>query len=302
MKRIYVLGSLNSDLTVRAPRVPEAGETVRGSDFLCTAGGKGANQAYAAAKLGADVCMAGAVGRDSFGDALIASLQKAGADVSCVRRDKAQATGTAVILVTEGDNRIILDAGANGTVNAKDADLLLSDAWEKDIFCAQLEVPLPAVKHALSLAKEKGLVTVLNPAPAAPIADMVPLVDVIVPNESELFALTGERDVEAGAAKLLDMGAKACIVTLGGAGSYLRTPTRTEHIPAVCAGPCVDTTAAGDTYCGALLVSLAEGKELPEAAKFASLCAGITVTRRGAQVSIPDRAEADALARKLSDG
>ena len=155
MKKIFLLGSLNADLTIRAPYLPQAGETLKGSDFMLTAGGKGANQAYACANLGGRVRMAGCVGNDPFGDMLLKSLQGVGADVSCVRRT-ARNTGVAVITVVDGDNRIILDEGANGEVTVSDAEALLSDAQAGDIFMTQLENPLPVVEAALALAKEKA--------------------------------------------------------------------------------------------------------------------------------------------------
>lgn len=299
MKRIYLLGSLNIDLTIRAPRLPAAGETLAGGDFLVTPGGKGANQAYAAAALGGDVVMAGAVGSDAFAEILLRNLERAGANTEHIRKTQG-CTGVAVITIVNGENRIILDAGANGEVTQADVDGLLADAWPQDVFLTQLETPLGVVKYALRQAREKQLFTVLNPAPAcAEAADMVPLCDVITPNETELLLLTGERDPEAGCRKLLDMGAGAVLATLGKEGSLLVTKEICERIPAVRCGDPVDTTAAGDTYCGALCVKLAEGEGLPGAAAFASLCAGITVTRRGAQVSIPFRDEAEATAERL---
>ena len=268
MKKIFLLGSLNADLTIRAPYLPQAGETLKGSDFMLTAGGKGANQAYACANLGGRVRMAGCVGNDPFGDMLLKSLQGVGADVSCVRRT-ARNTGVAVITVVDGDNRIILDEGANGEVTVSDAEALLSDAQAGDIFMTQLENPLPVVKAALALAKEKGLFTLFNPAPAKEAARVcVKYADLITPNETELRILSGKEGIEEGCAELLNMGAGAVL--------------------------------AGDTYCGALAVKLAEGASVAEAARFASLCSGITVTRRGAQVSIPTRAEAEEMRKTLS--
>ena len=300
MKKIFLLGSLNADLTIRAPYLPQAGETLKGSDFMLTAGGKGANQAYACANLGGRVRMAGCVGNDPFGDMLLKSLQGVGADVSCVRRT-ARNTGVAVITVVDGDNRIILDEGANGEVTVSDAEALLSDAQAGDIFMTQLENPLPVVKAALALAKEKGLFTLFNPAPAKEAARVcVKYADLITPNETELRILSGKEGIEEGCAELLNMGAGAVLATLGKDGSFCYGKTGAEKITIVDAGKAVDTTAAGDTYCGALAVKLAEGASVAEAARFASLCSGITVTRRGAQVSIPTRAEAEEMRKTLS--
>lgn len=300
MKRIFLLGSLNADLTIRAPYIPKAGETLKGSDFMLTAGGKGANQAYACANLGGDVHMAGCVGNDPFAEMLLGSLQRAGADVACVRRVQKN-TGVAMIAVVDSDNRILLDAGANGEVTAEDAVRLFSQAQSGDIFITQLETPLSAVAAALLLAREKGLYVILNPAPAAAEARaFVKYADLVAPNETELRILTGEEDVRAGCGALLQMGAGAVLATLGKDGSLLVTPEGETPVPCVDAGKAVDTTAAGDTFCGALAVKLAEGASLSAAAGFASLCAGITVTRRGAQVSIPTRAEAEALQKKMA--
>lgn len=299
MKRIYLLGSCNADCTIRAPYVPQAGETLKGSDFMLTAGGKGANQAYACANLGGDVHMAGCVGRDPFGDMLLKSLRDAGADVSHLRRSSRN-TGVALIAVIDGDNRILLDEGANGEVTAADAEALLREARAGDIFMTQLEIPLPAAEAALRLAKARGLFTILNPAPAAEAAcGCIKYVDLITPNETELAILSKKTGIEEGCRRLLEMGAGTVLATLGKDGSLCYGRDAAEKIAAVDAGKVVDTTAAGDTFCGALAVKLAEGRSVAEAARFASLCAGITVTRRGAQVSIPTRAEAEARARSL---
>ncbi len=294
MKRIYLLGSLNCDLTIRAPYLPEVGETLKGSDFFMTAGGKGANQAYACANLGGEVYMAGVVGDDPFGDMLLKSLQKVGVDISRIRRTEKKGTGVALITVIDGDNRIILDEGANGEVTEEDIGRLLSDARADDLFMTQLENPFPVVLSALKRAKEKGLYTVFNPAPAkAEARGAVVYADLITPNRKELQLLSGKENVEDGCEELLRMGAGAVLVTLGTNGSLYYS--RQERIPIACidVGAAVDTTAAGDTYCGALCVKMAEGADMKEAAEFASLCSGIAVTRRGAQVSIPTREEAE---------
>lgn len=300
MKRIFLLGSLNADLTIRAPYMPRAGETLKGSDFMLTAGGKGANQAYACASLGGKITMAGCVGTDPFGEMLLKSLIDAGTDVRAVRR-VARNTGVAVITVIDGDNRIILDEGANGEVLLSDTERLLCGAGRGDLFMTQLENPLDVIEASLALAKERGLYTVFNPAPAQKEARRcVRYADLITPNETELEMLSGEKDVEKGCAALLEMGAGSVVATLGKEGSFLYTKQMKAKIGSVSVGQVVDTTAAGDTYCGALAVKLAEGGPLEEAARFASLCSGITVTRRGAQVSIPSRKEVDAVAQSLA--
>lgn len=295
MKHIYLLGSLNCDLSVRAPYLPEAGETLRGGDFMISAGGKGANQAYACARLGGSVSMAGAAGRDSFGDLVLKGLKNAGADVSCVRR-VVKNTGVAVITIIDGDNRIILDEGANADVTEEDVHTLLKSATAGDLFMTQLENPLSVVQYALRDARERGLFTVLNPAPAkAEARSCVPFSDLITPNRKELKLLSGKEGLDEGCEELLRLGAGQVIVTLGKEGSYLYGRGIREKVGCFDAGEAIDTTAAGDTYCGALCVKLAEGAPLKTAMEFASVCSGIAVTRRGAQVSVPSRAEAEAL-------
>ena len=294
MKHVYLLGSLNCDLTVRAPYIPERGETLKGSDFMMTAGGKGANQAYACANLGGRVSMAGAVGKDAFGDLLLDSLKSAGAHVTHVRRVK-KGTGVAVITVVDGDNRIILDEGANGEVTEADAEKLLKYACAGDIFLTQLETPLNAVIAALKLAKKKGMFTVLNPAPAnAAAREAVQYADLITPNRKELKLMSGKEGLSEGCDELLALGAGEVIVTLGEEGSLLYSKNGSVAVPCMNAGEAVDTTGAGDTYCGALCVKLAEGASLREAAHFATASSAIAVTRRGAQVAIPTRAEVEA--------
>ena len=295
MKRIYLLGSLNMDLTIRAPYQPESGETLKGSDFMITPGGKGANQACACAKLGGQILMSGCVGKDEFGDRLLSGLSSVGADVTRVRCTERN-TGVAVITVIDGDNRIILDEGANGEVCEEDALRLLSDAEAGDFFMTQLENPIPAVGAALRIAKERGLFTVFNPAPAnAKARDFVGYADLITPNRKELRLMSGKDGIEEGCEELLRLGAGAVLVTLGSEGSLYVSKDKTFRGPCIDVGKAIDTTAAGDTFCGALTVRLAEGCDIEEAVGFAALCSGIAVTRRGAQTSIPDRKQADAL-------
>ena len=287
MKQIFLLGSLNCDLTIRAPYMPESGETLKGSDFLITAGGKGANQAYACALLGGNVKMAGAVGKDAFGDMLLHSLESVGVDISCIRRVEIN-TGTAIITVIDGDNRIILSEGANGVVNETDVSTLLSDAKAGDIFVTQLENPYPVVLYGLQCAKEKGMFTVFNPAPVSIDArEAVKYSDLIIPNKKELKLLTGKEDASEGCEELLRKGAKAVIVTLGEQGSRIYTQDGQRDVPAVHIGDAIDTTGAGDTFCGGLCAKLAEGENIPSAMQFASVCSGIAVTRRGAQIAMP---------------
>ena len=286
MKNIFIVGSLNYDLVINAPYMPVGGETIKGSDFMTNAGGKGANQAYAAAKLGGTVYMCGAVGNDSFGDELLASLNSVGVNTDFVKKVPKSSTGVAVIVVTEGENRIIIDSGANAKITKNDIDEFLENANEGDIFLTQLETPIDVVGYALSRAKEKGLLVVLNPAPAnKEIEKYLTSVDIITPNETELEILGGRET-------LLDKGIKTVITTLGAQGYEIATNDGAKIYPCIKV-KAVDTTAAGDTASGGLCVKLAGGKTIEEAMAFGSLAASIACTRRGAQMSVPSLDEVE---------
>ena len=286
MKNIFIVGSLNYDLVINAPYMPVGGETIKGSDFMTNAGGKGANQAYASAKLGGKVYMCGAVGNDSFGDELLASLNSVGVNTDFVKKVPKTSTGVAVIVVTEGENRIIIDSGANAKITKNDIDEFLENANEGDIFLTQLETPIDVVGYALSRAKEKGLLVVLNPAPAnKEIEKYLTSVDIITPNETELEILGGRET-------LLDKGIKTVITTLGAQGYEIATNDGAKIYPCIKV-KAVDTTAAGDTASGGLCVKLAGGKTIEEAMAFGSLAASIACTRRGAQMSVPSLDEVE---------
>lgn len=284
MKKIYVAGSLNMDLCIETPYMPKAGETITGGGFMTNGGGKGANQATAAAKLGGKVRMCGVVGEDSFGEILLRNLSSAGADVSFVRKSGKASTGIAVIIVSGGDNRIILDKGTNALLTEEDIDAFLNDAEEGDVFLTQLENPFSVVGYGLQKAKEKGLFTILNPAPADPaISPWFAYVDLITPNESELELLGGKKTLFAS-------GIRTIVTTLGSAGYEIADGKSSVRYPCLKV-KAIDTTAAGDTLCGGLAVGLAEGKSLADACAFGSKAASIACTRRGAQQSIPLRDE-----------
>lgn len=289
-KKVYILGSLNMDLVIRSPYMPVAGETVCGSDFIMNPGGKGANQAAACGKLGGEPIMAGCVGSDVFGDELLDTLSRHGVDASRVRRTEGS-SGIAVIVLAEGDNRIIVDPGANSLAGEGDVERLLSDASEGDIFLTQLENPAATVGYTLRRAKEKGMLTVLNPAPWNDgIKPYLQYVDMITPNETELALASGESDVDKGLKKLYGGGIGTVLVTLGGDGYRIYGEGRDVKGSALKVTP-VDTTAAGDTFNGALVAELASGADIERAAEFASRCASIACTRHGAIRSVPDRAE-----------
>lgn len=297
MKKIFVLGSLNMDLVMACTRIPAEGETLSGSGFFTNPGGKGANQAYAAARLGGKTFFCGCVGDDVFGASLTENLKRAFVDISWVRVCKNTNTGVAVILVSNGNNRILLDAGANGEVCARDAENFLKEAEKGDFLLAQAEIPLDTLRAAFLYARRKGVKIIFNPAPAkTELKELCGMCDLVLPNETELEILSGEREVGRGAELLSGCGADV-LVTLGGKGCYYLPrgeKGRSFPCPVV---QVVDTTAAGDTFCGALAVRLTEGAKLPEAVEFALRAASLSVTKKGAQTSVPCRKEVEAFLR-----
>ena len=301
MANIIVIGSLNADLVVRAPRFPAPGETISGEDLAIIPGGKGANQAVAAARQGTSVAMVGRVGKDSFGPTLIQNLQNNKVDITRVQTDES-ATGTAIIVVdASGQNSIVLSPGANGKVTPADVDAL--SVQDVDTLLLQLEIPLEAVIHAASVARKNGLRVILNPAPARPIPDSLLVnVDILVPNEGELGLLTGVHVTEAASAEpaakaLLAKGVQTVIVTLGSNGALLVTGDRTTHIPAFQVGV-VDTTAAGDAFIGGLAAALLKGKSLEEAVRYGNASGALAATKFGAQPSLPTQDEVEQLLRR----
>ncbi|HEY8455208.1 MAG TPA: ribokinase [Actinopolymorphaceae bacterium] len=291
--RVCVLGSANMDLVVFAQRAPRMGETVHGDRFVTIPGGKGANQAIAAARAGGDVRMIGAVGTDPYGDQILAVLRDAGVDVTGVGRVE-ETTGTAHILVEHGgDNSIVVVPGANGTVHAPVPGLDDGLAGASHLLL-QLELPLDAVVAGAKAARDRGVTVVLTPAPAQPLPDdLLDAVDVLVPNEHEAAILTGESDVEAAATKLLEH-VPHVVVTQGARGAlWLSRDGSRHHVPATKV-EARDTTAAGDTYVGALAVALGEGRPMIEALSWAAAAAALSVQREGASTSMPHRAEIEA--------
>ncbi len=284
MKKIIIAGSLNMDLVINAPYMPVGGETLQGSDFMTNAGGKGANQAFACGRLGSNTYMCGCVGDDAFSYELINSLNSAGVNTDFVRHVSKTPTGVAVIVVTEGENRIIIDSGANGHLSTEDIDNVLEAANEGDIYLTQLENPIDTVGYGLCKAKEKGMLTVLNPAPANnKICDYLKYVDIITPNETEL-------EILGGLDKLFSYGIKTVITTLGSKGYEIATKEHRQIYPCIKV-KAVDTTAAGDTATAGLCCGLSQGKSTEEAMAFGSLAASIACTRRGAQKSVPSLSE-----------
>lgn len=281
---IYVAGSLNMDLVVSSAYMPQTGETLCGNGFFTNCGGKGANQAVAAAKLGGKVAMCGVVGNDVFGKTLAESLQNVGIGTSCVHVADDTNSGVAVIVVVNGDNRIVLDSGANGKLTKQMIDEFLTDATQEDIYITQLENPIDVVGYGLQLAKKKGMTVVLNPAPANKgVLPYLQYVDLLVPNETELALLGG---YEA----LFGCGVKKIVATLGGDGYEICSPAERKRYS--CGKvKVVDTTAAGDTFCGGMAVGLSEGMTLEQACALGSTAATLACTKKGAQQSMPLRSD-----------
>jgi ribokinase len=302
---IAVVGSLNMDLVIRSPRIPRPGETIIGGEFHTVPGGKGANQAVAAVRLGARVSMVGRVGRDAFADALLESLGADGIDDTFVVRDEEAATGVALIVVDDnGENSIVVSSGANMRLSPADVEAAESVIAAADLLIVQLEVPLESVIRSAELAHAHGAKVVLNPAPARPLpAGLLSKVDVLVPNESEAALLTGlpvglQIEAEQAAAALLRSGVGRVILTLGERGALSAGEGEMQITPAFDVNP-VDSTAAGDAFVAGLSVALAEGKGVSQAVRWGNAAGGLATTKLGAQPSLPTR---QALERLLSDG
>lgn len=291
MKKIAVVGSINVDLVMTTERVAKVGETVRGTDFKTVAGGKGANQAVAAARLGAEVKMLGAVGNDSYADLMLDGLEKDGVDTSAVERFNTS-TGVAVIVVCNGDNSIIINAGANACVTPEYIDRHIDAIEWADFVVMQYEIPMETVLYTAKLAKNLGKTVIINPAPMADTkGELLSNCDLFVPNETEAQTLLGaDLDPETAVKKICEMGVKSAIITLGEKGSIAFDGEKIHRQNAVKANA-VDTTAAGDCYIGALVTALCEDKPLTEAMAFAAKAAAIAVTRHGAQPSLPFKSE-----------
>jgi len=305
LPRITVVGSLNTDLVIRAPHLPSPGETVTGGEFATFPGGKGANQAVAAARLGARVALVGCVGGDDFGRRLIDGLRRDGVDVTHVRPAEGSASGTALITVGPGgQNTIVVAPGANSKLTPDDVARAERLIEESAVLLLQLEVPMETVLAAVRLASAHGVRVVLDPAPApsGPLPpDLLKLVDVINPNETEARALTGvtvtdEQEAGVAATRLLAQGVRAVVIKLGARGAFVHDGGRTAVVPGIRVDA-IDATAAGDAFAGALAVGLAKEKDLIDAVHFANAAGALSVTRRGAQPSMPLRAEVDAFAR-----
>ena len=296
-KPVLVVGSLNMDLVMRTPRLPEGGETLTGHEFSTLPGGKGANQAVACARLGAKVAMIGQVGNDGFGTTLRDGLAADGIDVNGVLQTSAVGTGVAMILVEDiGQNRIVLAAGANGALTPDDIEAQAALIGGAAMLVLQLEVPMPVVERAIAIAHNAGVPVLLNPGPAKPLAEALwSQIDILIPNESEAELLSGIAVTDAASAYTAarvfrQRGVKCVLITLGANGVAVIDDAGERHLPAHVV-KAVDTTAAGDTFIGGLTAGLVEGMAMDEAVALGQRASALCVTRHGAQPSIPYRRE-----------
>ena len=299
---VAILGIYAADLMFMAVRQPEMGETLIGSKFAIGPGGKGSNQAVAAARAGASVTFISRVGKDTFGDAALAMYKKEGI-TALIPQDDNHSTGAAYIYVQEGTgaNAIIVVPGAAGQVGLADVEAAHDAITNSAVFMVQLETPVAAALASLKLAKQSGVITIFNPAPAAKLEDGIyALCDYCTPNESEASLLTGVAVTDLASARkaadvLLAKGVGTALITLGGQGSLLHGSGKSVHIPVFSAGKVVDTTGAGDAFNGGFAAALARGASAEEAARFGSATAGISVTRMGTAPSMPYLHEVEAL-------
>lgn len=298
--RITVVGSLNMDLIARAPRLPRPGETVLGRDFNTAPGGKGANQAVAAARLGAQVTMVGRVGDDDYGRALLRTMERDGVATEHIVVDREAPTGVALIeLNDEGENSIIVISGANMRLTPDDVDAAAATLATSDALLLQLESPLPVVQHAACVARAHGVTVILNPAPARPLPDdFFQGVDYLIPNETEAGLLAGREVGDLSAARdaaraLRGKGVRTVILTLGTQGAFI-VGQEESHVPAFQV-EVVDTTAAGDAFVAGFAVALTRGLGVEEATRYACAAGALAVTRLGAQPSLPTVAETESL-------
>jgi len=297
--RIVVVGSSNIDMVVKAERIPGPGETVLGGDFVMVPGGKGANQAVCAAKLGAEVKLVARIGDDVFGETSLANFRAVGVDTEFVTEDPDHPSGVALIAVdAKGENAIVVAPGANLALTPDDVDRAADAIRAADAVVLQLEIPPETVEHTIELAASCGTRIVLNPAPIRPISrDALGKVDVLVPNQHEAAELVGcasgaELEVGSAARKLRETGVPAVVITLGSRGAYVAADSGEAFIEAFKV-EALDTTAAGDAFTASLACGIAEGMPIIEAARFAAKVAAISATRMGAQSSMPSRKEVD---------
>jgi ribokinase len=302
---VVVIGSSNMDMVVRCPELPLPGQTILGSDFVMNPGGKGANQAYAAAKLGAKTQLVARKGNDVFAEGAQRSFSEVGLGTDFIVRDETTASGVALIYVDEtGENQIVVVPGANGNLSPADVDAARELIQSAKVMILQLEIPMETVVHAAQMAIENQTRVILNPAPARPLPPaLLEKVDILIANETEILVLTGATELgmhtaEVACRPLLEAGVDYVITTLGRKGALVTSKSGATRVPGFKV-KAVDTTSAGDTFAGALACVLAEGQSLEEAVLFANAAAALSATKPGAQISMPTRTEVD---EKLANG
>ena len=299
-KKIIIVGSSNTDMIIKAPRIPKPGETILGGDFTTASGGKGANQAVAAARAGGEVIFVACVGDDVFGSQAVKSFQKDRIDTRFVKVDPESPSGVALIFVDdEGENSIAVASGANAKLFPGDIRSAKSIFTDAAVMVAQLETPMDTIREAILLAYDHHVTTVLNPAPAQLLDDeLLKHISILTPNETETELLTGvhvdsESTAKQAAVKLMAKGIETVIITMGPQGSFVANGGDFYMVPGFKV-KAVDTTAAGDVYNGALAVALSAGEKLYDAVVFASAAAALSVTKLGAQPSAPVKEEIEA--------
>ncbi|MEJ2008379.1 MAG: ribokinase [Acidobacteriota bacterium] len=304
--RVVVVGSSNFDVVVNADRPPREGENVLATNLKFFPGGKGANQAVAVTRLGAKVTFIGAVGKDIIGDFLVGHLEASGIDTRWVRRDPDRSSGCAFITIyPSGNNSIVVDPGANRTLNSEDIDRAQQSIAEADAVLTVLEIPMETVEAVLRAGRKAGKLTVLDAGPPRQCStEILKLADIVSPNETELEALSkekvsGRESVERAAKKLLDVGAETVVVKMGSDGSMLVTAKGATHVPASKV-KAIDPTAAGDAFTAALTVKLAAGEKIEDAIRYANLAGALAVTKLGALPSLPTREEVETFAAGAS--
>lgn len=305
-KWLTVMGSFVADLAFRTPALPAWGQTMMGSEFRLGPGGKGSNQAVAAARLGGRVSFISKLGRDPFGDLARRTYEDEHIDTRFCFESLDTPTGGAAIIVHEskGENAIVVVPGACFKLTTQEVDRAVPLISNSAVFVTQLELPVPVVMHGLRLARAARVPTILNPAPATTLPDDIfPLCDYFTPNETEASGLTGQTVISLDDAKraadiFLERGVKNVIITLGEKGALAKIAKLTEHVPAFNAGPVVETTGAGDAFNGGLAIGIAEGRDIIESTRIGCAAAAISVTRYGTAPSMPTRAEVDSLLRR----
>lgn len=303
MSDVVILGIFVADLAFEAPRLPVMGETILGQGFRMGPGGKGSNQAVAAAKAGAGVTFLTRLGDDQFGEIALKTWGEVGIDTSFAVRDAERPTGAAFIFISTEtrDNAIIVESGAAGALSPADVDAARAAIEGARVFVTQLEQPIEAARRGLEIARGAGVATLFNPAPAVPLPDgFLALCDTVTPNESEAEAITGVKvhsldEARSAADRLRQMGAGAAIITLGEKGALYHDGTVSELVPAFNAGAVRDTTGAGDAFNGGFATALSQGRAPLEAVRFACATASLSVTRLGTAPAMPSRQEIDAL-------